>query len=86
MFVNAFSSLPAVWQVQSDAAADVFPEAQVADGAQADVEESDDAHTQVHHLGELLRLLHFVFQRKDLPGTQTENQMLSLRFCQFLDL
>lgn len=75
MFSYGFSTLPAVWQVQSDAATDMFSETQVANGAQADVEDGDDAHTQIHHLGELLRLLHLIFQGKDLPEAQTRTEM-----------
>lgn len=57
---------PTVGQVERDAASDVCPEAHVADGAQADVEEGDGAHSQVQHQEEAVRLLHLVLQRKHL--------------------
>lgn len=58
--------LPAVGQVESDAAADVLSEADVPDGPQADVEEGHDAHPQIQNLRELLRPLHFVLQGENL--------------------
>lgn len=59
--------LPAVGQVESDAAPDVGAEAHVAHGPQADVEQGHRAHPQVQHTQEAFRLLHLVLQGKDLP-------------------
>lgn len=59
--------LPAVWQVESDAPTYVLSKAHVADGAEADVEEGDNAHAQIENQGERLRPMHLVFQRKNLP-------------------
>lgn len=55
---------PAVGQVERDAASDVLAEAQIPDGAQADVEERDDGHSHVKHQREPLRTLHLVLQRQ----------------------
>lgn len=57
---------PTVGQVEGDAALDVCTKAYVADGSQADVEEGDDAHSQVQHQEEALWLLHLVLQRENL--------------------
>lgn len=63
--------LPAVGQVEGDAAANVGAKAYIADGAQADVEEGDDAHSQVKDQGETLWPVHLVLQREDLETTAT---------------
>lgn len=52
---------PAVGQVECDAAPYAAPEADVADGAEGDVQHGDDTHSQVQHFAEVLRFLHFVF-------------------------
>lgn len=63
--------LPTVWQVEGDAASYVLSEAHVSDGAEADVEEGDDAHPQVQDQGEALRPLHLVLQGKNLSKDTT---------------
>jgi len=62
--------LPAVGQVERDAASDVLSEAHVPDGAEADVEEGDDAHPHIQDGDELLRPLHLVLQGKHLQSKQ----------------
>lgn len=52
--------LPAVGQVECDAAPYVLPKAHVSDSTEADVEERDDAHAYVEHQGEFLTPLHLV--------------------------
>lgn len=51
----------------------MFSKAHIADGAQADVEEGDDAHAHVQNHGEALRSLHLVLQRKNLPKENTSD-------------
>lgn len=62
--------LPAVRQVESDAASYVLTKAQVPNGAEANVEEADDAHTHVQDHSETLRFLHLVLQGKNLRTPQ----------------
>lgn len=59
--------LPAVWQVESDAPSYVLSKAHISYGAEADVEEGDDAHPQIQNRDESLRPLHLVLQGKNLP-------------------
>lgn len=63
---------PAVGQIEGDAAADGGAEAHVPDGAQADIEEGDDAHPQVEHADEALRSLHLVLQGENLHDAHSE--------------
>lgn len=63
---------PAVGQVERDAGLDARPKTQVAQHAQADVQDGDDRHPHVEYHRELPRVLHLVFQRQHL-GEEEED-------------
>lgn len=73
--------LPAVWQVESDAASYSISKAHVSDGAEADVEEGDDAHPQIQNGHETLRPLHLVLQGKNLPTEREVSRKTDCNSC-----
>ena len=66
-------NLPAVGQVECDATTYVLTKAHISNSTEADVEEGDDAHSQIQNQGETLRPLHLVLQRKNLPTHRDKN-------------
>lgn len=65
--------VPAVWQVESDAATYVLSKAHISNGPQADVEKGDNAHPQIQDGEETLRFLHLVLQGKNLLTQEGRN-------------